>query len=72
MVAVIKGLDRALNQVMVVVVGVGDGAAGVAELHLQRNVNVSPRLKNQALAEPAEKQSRQNKPAHDHEREYLI
>src|SRR2546422_1467314 len=35
----IEGFHGALNQVMVVVIGVGGGTAGIAQLHLQRSVN---------------------------------
>ena len=38
-IAVINGLHRALNQVMIVIVRVGGGAAGVAQLHLLCGVN---------------------------------
>ena len=38
-VAVINRLNRALNQVMVVIVRVGCGTTGIAELHLQGRVN---------------------------------
>ena len=36
MIAVVNGFNRPLNQIMVVVVGVGGGIAGIAQLHLQR------------------------------------
>lgn len=42
-VAVINRLDGALNQIMIVIVRVGDCAGRVAKLHLQRGVNRRPR-----------------------------
>ena len=45
-IAIINGLDRALNEVMVVVGGVGRGPAGVAQLHLQRGVDDRARREN--------------------------
>ena len=44
-IAVVNSFDGALNQVMVMIVGVGAGIAGVAQLHLQRGVygGASPR-----------------------------
>ena len=63
-ITVINGFDGALDEIMAVVVGVGDGAARIAELHLQRSINVGPRLKNHALAENPQQNSRQKKPAH--------
>jgi hypothetical protein len=38
-IAIIKGFDRALNQIMVVVVGVGGRIAGVPQLHLRGDVD---------------------------------
>ena len=39
MVVVIQGLDRELNQVMVVIIGVSRGPAGVPQLHLVRSID---------------------------------
>jgi hypothetical protein len=39
MIAIIHGLDRALDQVMVVIIGVSRGPAGVPQLHLERGID---------------------------------
>ena len=46
MIAIVHSLDRALNEEMIVVVGVGRGPAGVAQLHLQGGVDDSARREN--------------------------
>src|SRR5437016_2657716 len=45
-IAKIERFHRALNQVMVVVIGVGRGTAGVAKLHLQRSADNGAGLQN--------------------------
>ena len=45
-VAIINGLDRALNQIMAMVIGVDGSPGGVSELHLQGCVDDGGSLKD--------------------------